>query len=74
MVYTEVACGELCSRWVSDDTVCTVNCLELLQGQESNLGFLILEYGTDRLSQNVGRNGCVIAQKIAVLRGISIHK
>jgi len=74
MVYTEVACGKLWSRWVSGDTFCTVNCFELLQSQESNLGFLTLEYGTDRLSRNVGRIRCVIAQKIAVLRGISVHK
>jgi hypothetical protein len=48
--------------------------IELLQGQESILGVLILEYGTDWLSRNVGRNSCVIAQKIAILRGISVHK
>ena len=34
----------------------------------------ILEYGTCRLSRNVGRNRCVIAQKTAILRGISVHK
>jgi hypothetical protein len=73
MMYTEVACGELWSRWVSDDAVCTVNRLELIQGQESNLEFLTLEYGTSRLSRNVGRNRCVIIQKITVLREISVH-